>query len=70
MKVFELMNILQDCPAGAEVEVHQLITIPELIEGGSDHSIEGKDCYSYNRRVTDASDIPEDSSGKIYLYTD
>lgn len=64
------MNILQDCPAGAEVEVHQLITIPELIEGGADHNTEGVDCYSYIRRVTDASDIPEDSSGKIYLFTD
>lgn len=70
MKVFELMSVLQDCPAGAEVEVHQLITINDLIKGGVENNIEGKDYYSYNAVVTDVSDAPEDGSGRIYLYTD
>lgn len=70
MKVYELMELLSNCPAGAKVEVHQLITIPELIEGGVQNTIEGKEYYSYNSPVTDIGDIPESSDGTVYIYTD
>ena len=70
MKVFELMNILKDCPAGAEVEVHQLITISEVIKDGVQNTIGGKEYYSYDAIVTDVAELPEDGNGKIYLFTD
>lgn len=70
MKVYQLMDLLSNCPAGAEVEVHQLITIPELIKGGVQNQIEGGEYYSYNSPVTDIGDIPDGSNGTVYLYTD
>ena len=70
MRVYELMDLLSNCPAGAAVEIHQLITIPELIEGGVENTIESKGEYSHRSSVTDIGEIPEGSNGTVYIYTD
>lgn len=69
MKVYQLMDLLSNCPAGAEVEVSQLMSIPELIEGGVHTEIDGKEYYSHESSVTDIGEIPDGSNGTVRLYT-
>ena len=67
MKVFELMKALSECPAGATVEISQLMTIAELTENGVSAKVEGKEYY---QNITDVGEIPKTSAGTVYLYTD
>ncbi len=70
MKVYELMDLLSSCPAGANVEIHQLISIAELIKDGVQECIEGVEYYSYNSEITEIGDVPKSASGTVCLYTD
>lgn len=67
MKVFELMSSLSEMPSGAEVEFNALMPIEELIKGGVEMQLDGKDCYSLNKRIVD---IEQPSESTVYLYSD
>ena len=62
MKVYELMALLSELPAGEEVEFHAVIGVSELQSGSH---CEGDD-YCYNSVI---DEVERDTrSGKVYLY--
>lgn len=67
MKVYELMDILNKLPAGAEVLVHGLRTVPELRSGCHvDVDENNEDVYSVNGSVDDIDSDSEEM--KVFLY--
>ena len=48
MKVFELMSLLAECPAGAEVKVRNLMTVEELIKNDA-LDMEGETNYQISK---------------------
>lgn len=67
MKVYELMAVLNKLPAGAEVLVHGLRTVPELKSGCHIDVNENKeDIYSVNGSVNDVDSDSEEM--KVFLY--
>ena len=69
MKVYELINLLSNCPAGAKVEFHQLISKPEL-ETIKNHFQDNKDeeFYILETEITEIAEPPEKASGTVYIY--
>lgn len=67
MKVFEVMSLLAECPAGAEVEFHALMPIDELIKDGPQMELEGKPNYSLCKNT---AEVEDNENGTVYLYSD
>lgn len=67
MRVFELMDILNKLPAGAEVLVHGIRTVPELRSGCLvDVNEDNEDVYSVNGSVNDIDSDSEEM--RVILY--
>lgn len=67
MRVFELMDILNKLPAGAEVFVHGIRTVPELRSGCLvDVNEDNEDVYSVNGSVDDIDSDSEEM--RVILY--
>lgn len=65
MRVYELMNILNNLPAGAEVSAHSLRTVTELKNGFPvDVNENNEDIYS----VTGEIDDIDSGNMQVYLY--
>lgn len=67
MKVFEVMSLLAECPAGAEVKFHTLMPIDELIKDGPEMELEGKPNYSLCKNI---AEVANDENGTVCLYSD
>lgn len=65
MKVYEIMNILDSLPSGADVSVHGLLTVPELRSGCHiDVDDNNEDVYAVDAQVCDI----ESNHMKVILY--
>ncbi len=67
MKVYELMKVLGDMTAGAEVKVNQLLTVGEVTKSEIADVDNGVDIHSLTKNIAEAE---EDGEGNVYLYTD
>jgi hypothetical protein len=65
MKVYELINALSECPAGAEVEFHTAMTVEDFTKSGVVDDFGGKDVYSISGTIKEVF-IADD--GLIVLY--
>ena len=65
MKVYELVAVLMECPAGAEVEFCALKTIEQFSRYQVTNDVGGKDAYEICEQVKEA--VP-DGEEKIVLY--
>lgn len=66
MKVYELINMLSECEAGAEVMVRQTMTIKELAGEDIISTDNGDVLYSMAHSVCDV----ENEDNKVNLYTE
>lgn len=65
MKVFEVMSLLAECPAGSEVKVRNLMTVEELIKNDA-LDIEGEINYQVDKCPDSVESITDDLT-VIYL---
>lgn len=66
MKVYELINELSKCPAGAEVEFARLMTLAEFTSCPIVDNIDGADAYRVAVNVRDVEAINE-STVALYM---
>lgn len=67
MKNYELMKLLSDMPAGAEVKINVLLSTEELDACNEvDVNDRGESVHSYSAEV---KDLDTDRDETIYLYT-
>lgn len=59
MKVYELINELSKCPAGADVEFARLMTLAEFTSCPVVDNIDGADAYRVAVNVSDVEAIDE-----------
>lgn len=57
MKVYELINILTEMPAGANVELSVPMTLAEFAQCEVIDNVNGADVYSVTAKVTEAVEI-------------
>ena len=65
MKVYELINALSECPAGAEVEFHAAMTLAEFTESGVVDNFDGKDAYCISGAI---KEVFIADTGLVVLY--
>lgn len=54
MKVYELINLLTEMPAGANVEISMSMTLAEFAQCEIVDNVDGADIYSVTAKVTEA----------------
>ena len=54
MKVYELINLLTEMPAGANVEISTAMTLAEFAQCEIVDNVDGADIYSVTAKVTEA----------------
>lgn len=65
MKVYELINALSGCPAGAEVEFHTAMTVEDFTKSGVIDNFDGEDVYSVSGVI---KEVYAADNGLIVLY--
>ena len=66
MKVYELINELSKCPAGADVEVARLMTLAEFTACPVVDNIDGADAYRVVVNVSDV-DVTDETTVALYM---
>lgn len=67
MKVYELMDILSGCSAGAEVRFSMLTTVEDLVKEDSQED-GGRVLYTIDRNVKEASPEYSGEREAVYIY--
>ena len=66
MKVYELINELSKCPAGADVEFARLMTLAEFTSCPVVDNIDGADAYRVAVNVRDV-DVVNETTVVLYM---
>jgi hypothetical protein len=66
MKVYELINELSKCPAGADVEFARLMTLAEFTSCPVADNIDGADAYRVAVNVRDV-DVVNETTVALYM---